>query len=345
MAVNDAVKWFFMKIAIVKLSALGDIVHAMIVLQFIKKHNQNIEVDWIVEGSYQDLLNFHPDIKKVHVVSLKNVKKKKSFLLLLSELKKIRQLGPYDLVIDLQGLIKSALISWLIPSPITLGFDKSSTRESISSIFYNKTYKYSYDKNVIERNLALVKFSLELTCSKEDIHHKLPFLNFGQKYLTTNLSSIKKNILLVPGASFEAKIYPAIKFAQIINKLDANFIVIWGSNTEKKNADKIKALSPNIKVSEKLSLDSLSSLIAQVDLVIGSDTGPTHMAWGLNIPSITLYGLTPGYRNSFITPINRIIESDSEVDPLKINKNDFSIKDIAVDDIVKISNELLENYK
>ena len=138
MAVNDTVKWFFMKIAIVKLSALGDIVHAMIVLQFIKKHNQNIEVDWIVEGSYQDLLIFHPDIKKVHVVNLKSAKKKKSFLLLLSELKKIRQLGPYDLVIDLQGLIKSALISWLIPSPVTLGFDKSSTRARMASIFYNK---------------------------------------------------------------------------------------------------------------------------------------------------------------------------------------------------------------
>ena len=84
------------------------------------------------------------------------------------------------------------------------------------------------------------------------------------------------------------------------------------------------------------------SLIAQVDLVIGSDTGPTHMAWALNIPSITLFGPTPGYRNTYVTSINKIIESDSVVDPKKINKNDFSIKNIKVSEISNLVLELLE---
>ena len=78
-----------------------------------------------------------------------------------------------------------------------------------------------------------------------------------------------------------------------------------------------------------------------MDLVIGGDTGPTHMAWALNTPSITLFGSTPGYRNTYATTINRIIESKSGVNPYKINKNDFSIKTIQVNDIVKISKELL----
>ena len=95
-----------MKIAIVKLSALGDIVHAMIVLQFIKKNNQSIDIDWIVEESYKNLLDSNPDINKVHVVNIKKAKKEKSIYLFLSELKKLRNLGPYDLVIDMQGLIK-----------------------------------------------------------------------------------------------------------------------------------------------------------------------------------------------------------------------------------------------
>ena len=84
------------------------------------------------------------------------------------------------------------------------------------------------------------------------------------------------------------------------------------------------------------------SLIAQVDLVIGSDTGPTHMAWALNIPSITLFGPTPGYRNTYITNINKTIESESEVNPIKINKSDDSIKNITVSDISKLAQELLE---
>ena len=80
----------------------------------------------------------------------------------------------------------------------------------------------------------------------------------------------------------------------------------------------------------------------QVDLVIGPDTGPTHMAWALNIPSITLFGPTPGYRNTYVTSVNKIIESNSEVDPNKIDKSDYSINNIKVNDISKLAQKLLE---
>ena len=75
-----------MKIAIVKLSALGDIVHAMIVLQFIKKYNQEIEIDWVVEERYKELLDSNPDINKVHVVNLKKAKINKSLYLFYKEM-------------------------------------------------------------------------------------------------------------------------------------------------------------------------------------------------------------------------------------------------------------------
>jgi heptosyltransferase-1 len=79
-----------------------------------------------------------------------------------------------------------------------------------------------------------------------------------------------------------------------------------------------------------------------VDLIIGPDTGPTHIGWALNIPSITLFGPTPGYRNSYETRINKIIESNSKVNPFKIDKNDYSIKNIKVDDVVKMVEDLLK---
>ena len=124
-------------------------------------------------------------------------------------------------------------------------------------------------------------------------------------------------------------------------KIAANFLVIWGSEKEKAMADELKYLSPQINVLEKLSLDSLISLISQVDLVIGPDTGTTHIAWALNIPSVTLFGPTPGYRNTYITNINKAIESESNVNPRKIDKNDYSINNIKVSDISKIAQELL----
>jgi heptosyltransferase I len=331
-----------MKIAIVKLSALGDIIHAMVVLQFIKNHSQKIQVDWVVEESYKELLEFHPDINKVHVVNLKKSKKKKSLYLLFNELRNVRHFGEYDIVIDMQGLIKSAVISRLISSTKTFGFDRLSARESIASIFYNRTFKYDYEENIIERNFELIKFALGLTNKKEEILKKQPFLHSSKKHLNANLSSIKKNIILIPGSSNRSKCFPVSKFVKLTTLLDANFIIIWGDSNEKELAKEIKVLSPDVNVCNKLDLEDLILLINQVNLVIGPDTGPTHMAWALNIPSITLFGLTPGWRNSYVTHINKIIESNSFVNSLKINKNDYSIKTIKVSEIVKMSQLLLE---
>ena len=185
-----------MRIAIVKLSALGDIANTMFVLQFIKKHNKDIHIDWVVEKRYKELLEFHPYINKVHTVSLKKVKQKKSFFLLFKELKKVRNFGPYDLVIDMQGLIKSALISKLIPSKSTLGFDKFSSRESLASIFYNKTFNCPYETNVIERNIKIINFALGFMTKRQEILSKEPHLNSSNKLVNTKVSATKKNILL-----------------------------------------------------------------------------------------------------------------------------------------------------
>jgi len=329
-----------MKIAIVKLSALGDIIHAMVVLQFVKKYNKEIIIDWVVEESYKDLLVCNPDINKVHTVNIKKVKKKKSIRLLFSELLKVRNFGKYDLVIDMQGLIKSALISRLLSSPVTIGFDKSSSREGIASFFYNKTFKSDYADNVVIRNFQLIKFAIGFNYNNEDIIRKMPFLYPINFFLIPSTLKNKKNIVLVPGASHPSKRYPLEKLAELSLALDANFLIIWGSQEEKILANKIKVLSPEVCICEKLPISSLISLIKQADLVIGSDTGPTHIAWALNKSSITLFGPTPGYRNAFATNINKYIESDSKVNPLKIDKKDYSIKNIKVEEIVKIAEHL-----
>jgi len=334
-----------MKIAIVKLSALGDIVHSMIVLQFIKKKYPESQIDWFVEKIFVEVLENNPHINQIHQVSLKSVNKLKSVFLIWKELRKIHKLTKYDLVIDMQGLLKSALIAQKIPSDITLGFDKTSLRESFAAKFYSQTYKIDYSQNIVERNVAIVSNVLKLSITQHDIYNKKPVLHPSKKYVFDDISYEKQNIAIVPGASFQSKCYPVEKFAELTTKLDANFFVIWGSKTEKALADDIKTLSPSVQVMQKLSLDALMSLISQMNLVIGSDTGPTHMAWALNVPSITLFGPTPGYRNTYITSINKIIESDSEVDPKKINKNDYSIKNIIVDDIVKIAEYLFKVTK
>ena len=331
-----------MKIAIIKLSALGDIVHAMIVLQFIKKYNPEVLIDWVVEDDFRGLLENNPHINQIHRVKLKAVKQSRSIILLWKELRKVHKFGKYDLVIDMQGLVKSSLVARIIPSDITFGFEKTSLREGFAATLYNKTFKMDYSENVIERNIALVSYALNFTVDKIDIQYKQPFLYSSKNYLFNSISHTQKNILLIPGASYQSKSYPVEKFSELSKKINASFLVIWGSEKEKAMADELKYLSPQINVLEKLSLDSLISLISQVDLVVGADTGTTHIAWALNIPSITLFGPTPGYRNAYVTSINKIIESNSEVDPNKIDKSDYSINNIKVNDISKLAQKLLE---
>ncbi len=332
-----------MRIAIVKLSALGDIIHAMVALQFIKQHLPNSTIDWVVEEGFKDILANNPDINEIHTVNIKKAKQQKSIKLLFNEIKKLRKLPRYDIVIDTQGLIKSAIVSRAIPSDKTFGFDKDSLRESFAARFYTDTCNINYDENIIKRNTFVISSALDIKISHDDILTKKLFL-FSNKQLSSDLlSNTKVNIALIPGASFKSKIYPADQYAQIANELksQANFIVLWGNQSEKNMAEQIQKNAPEVQIANKLTLDGLKGFIAQLDLVIGGDTGPTHMAWALNIPSITLFGSTPGYRNAYATNINKIIESDSEVNPYKIDKSDFSIKAIKVDDVVKITEELL----
>ena len=332
-----------MKIAIVKLSALGDIVNAMVVLQFIKKNNPKIKIDWVVEKAYKELLSNNPNVNKVHTVNFKLAKQKKSLPIFFKEIKKIRQFGKFDIVIDMQGLIKSAFVSRMISSEVTVGFHRSSSRESISSIFYSHKFKMDYKENIICRNLSLVANSLNFTFKGNEIQNKDPFLYPSKKYIPSSFSKSMKNIVLIPGASHPCKCYPVEGYIKVIKKIDANFIIIWGNDSEKLMAEKIKKLYPSVNISKKLSLDELISLIKQSDLIIGSDTGPSHIAWGLNVPSVILFGCTPGYRNTYETNLNKIINSDSIVNPLKINKNDYSISKIDSNEIVKIATLILSN--
>ena len=332
-----------MKIAIVKLSALGDIIHAMVALQFVKKQYPEIVIDWVVEASFKEILANNPDINKIHTVNIKQAKQKKSFKLLFKELKKIRQFGYYDLVIDLQGLIKSALVSRITPSDKTFGFDKNSLRESFAAWFYTDTFKIGYDENIIMRNIGLISSALDITISHDEILNKKPYLFSNSQIPAGVISDSGANIALIPGASFKSKVYPLEQYAKISQELDANFIVLWGNESEKNMAQQIQKIAPAVQVADKLTLDELKVFIEKMDLVIGGDTGPTHMAWALNIPSITLFGSTPGYRNTYTTNINQVLESESKVNPYKIDKNDFSIKTIKVSDIVKITKELLKD--
>jgi heptosyltransferase-1 len=332
-----------MKIAIVKLSALGDIVHAMVALQFIKQAFPQIVIDWVVEERFSGVLHENPDINQIFTVNIKSLKQNKNHFF--KEIRHIKSFSKnnYDLVIDAQGLLKSSIIARIISSQ-TVGFDKHSAREKMAALFYVKKVSCPYDINTIDRNVTVIAQPLGLEISKEQILDKKPFLFYKDwdRALGEYYSKDRTNIIFVIGSTWPSRNYPKEKYLKVIKELNTQSLIIWGNDQEKKDADWIAERTEKAKVLPKLNFNNLKAILAHSDLVIGNDTGPTHMAWGLNKPSITLFGPTPVSR-VYQTNINKVLKSSSVVNPSKLNKNDFSIQEINENEIIELAYSLLRN--
>jgi len=327
-----------LRIALVRLTALGDIINGAIVLQLIKKHYPDAEITWFCEAAFAPVLEGHPDLEDVYSVPIKKIKRERDLALLRDSIQTLRHAGPFDKIIDMQGLLKSAIVARLLGKE-THGFDRSSAREPIAAWFYKSSSNIPYTDNVITRNIDVVADALGFQVTKEEILKKKPC--FEHQPRPDFLQHERPNIALVIGASWPSKEYPKERFTDLCFALESShFLLIWGSDREREMAESIAERASNATPAPKLSLKELKATIEHCDLTIGNDTGPTHLAWAMNRPSITLFGPT-NTRMIYETPINLACESDSKVDITKIDKEDFSIKTIPVETIAEKAKRLL----
>lgn len=320
-----------MKIAIVKLSALGDIIHASIVLQFIKKHFNDAIITWFVDEKFSQIIECNEIVNEVVKIPLKD----KKFIKTYEILKKYK--NTFDVVIDMQGLIKSAIVARIL-SKNCIGFDKFSTKESLAGFFYKKALNCDYNENIIIRNLNLASFALNFSYTKDEILNKQRCFKVYE-FNIKNISKNKKNILIAPFSSDASKNYARLK--EVINAFcDENVLICHGSKQELENA-KILAQNTNAKVLDSLRICEMIYLISNIDLVIGNDSGITHLAWAQNTPSITLFGNRPSKRNAYETKINKTIDANRKIDARKIDKNNLCINEIPPEKIINQAKELL----
>jgi len=322
-----------LRIAIVRLSALGDIVNTAVVLQIIHHYYPDATIDWFVEEAFAPILQDHPLLHTVIPIPLKRLKKNKSFSLLKEMITTLRSCKKYDQIIDAQGLLKSAIVSALLPGKVH-GFDSLSAREGIASWFYNTTSSIPYEMNVIRRNVMVITEALTIPYSDTLIEQKAPI------FPSKSASDENQNIALVIGASWPSKCYPKEHFAQLCDLLPYPCHLIWGSTSEYDDALWIKEHTRNAVIAPKMSLRELVDFISNCTLTIGNDTGPTHIAWAMNRPSITLFGPT-NERMIYPTEKNIGIKSPSNVDIFHINRTDFSINQINPHLIATKAKELL----
>ena len=333
-----------MKIALVRLTSLGDIILAMASLQIIRRSFPDCSITWVADKRFADILDHQPDIQNVVKIDLKGLKKQKPLVAAISgEYRRLSSLGPFDAVIDLHGMIKSASVAAILGGK-KYGFSKEIRKEALAGFFYNHTIPVPLEQPAVCRYATLVARSLNLDFKPDDFTPPKPFLFWSkedEEVTDPYFSSVKKNIIVVPGTSADYKNYPAENFARLANIMRENIMICYGNQQEFRTATRIAELSPHARVLPKLSLNQLKAAIGRADLVIGGDTGPTHIAWACGIPSITLFGATPVC--IIPTEYNRIIETSSAINLRRPDSLDDSVSRIPAEDIAGLARELLFN--
>ena len=290
-------------------------------IQFIRKHIANAHISWFCDARFEQIARLLAGVDEVVALPLKDKKFLKSFGILR------QKQGQFDIIIDLQGLLKSALVSRILGKNI-FGFDRFSAKEGLASIFYTHKYSCNYDKNIILRNLELCAFALNFSFDEKEILTKEPCFLKNSRIPNENSRIPNRKILIAPFASESSKCYA--HFASVIKgaKEFAQCFLVAGSEPERKKATKLASSGATLLA--PLDLAQILEFMDTCDLIIGNDSGITHLAWAQNYATITLFGNRSGARNAFATPKNLIIQATPkhEIDAFHIDKSDFCINDI-----------------
>jgi heptosyltransferase-1 len=287
-------------ILIIKLSSLGDVIHALPALRTLRQLYPKAHIAWIVEEKCKDLLYNNPDLDELIVVRIRHWRRHwnlQSWREFRQALKQIR--GRFDLVIDMQGLIKTGVIAFLTQAPRVIGFDKHDCRERPNAWFTHETVPYmGKTVHVVDRYLAMIQ-----ALGAETVSMEFPLVvpeaaeAHIEAYWKANPElSAKPNVAIHHGVGFPTKRWPMERFAQlgdrISKELGFNVLLTWGPGEE----EGVKKLSAHMKekhwVSPKNTLHESIAMLKRMILTIGCDTGPMHLSAAQGVPTVSLFGPT-----------------------------------------------------
>lgn len=296
-----------MNILIIKLSSIGDIIHTFPAIIEAKKNIKDLNIDWLVDESLVEVAHLlNKDnifINEFITIPLRFVKQNKTFhaskIFFYSLLKlKTKQ---YDLIIDAQGLLKSALLAKFITSKQKVGLDWSSARESSATFLYDYKYKIEPDLHAIDKIRKLFSLALKynVNYNKKDlyiannIYNSLHRKNFPK---LPELTNINNYIIFLHGTTWETKEWNKEywdKLAKLINTHNMQIVITFANNNlQEYQLAQYLSQNNNIIILHSLNIEQIARLIANAASVIAVDTGFAHLAAALDVPSIGIYGAT-----------------------------------------------------
>lgn len=314
-----------MRVLIIKTSALGDIIHALPVLDYLHKASPGIQIDWVVEESFQELLSGNPLIERIITVTFKQWK---TFFLSRRTLSEIRtakqhlQYHDYDIVFDLQGNIKSGCLCWLANSHRKIGFSREHLQERLNALFTTQQVPFrTEDQHAGDRYLRIVSTPFALAVSPLELTtdiHTSPEDDAAAHALMTSYSAAGPVFLFHSGTTWQTKLWHEQGWIDLATRVLAVFptatvLLSWGNKDERDVVQRIWAGTGGRSIIlERLPLKRFIALLKKVDLVVGGDTGPLHLAAAVGTPTISLYRCTDGSRNGPRGGRHAIVQSPLE---------------------------------
>ncbi|MDE3046596.1 MAG: glycosyltransferase family 9 protein [Verrucomicrobiota bacterium] len=288
------------KILIVKASALGDIIQAFPVLDALRAAFPQATIDWVVDRSLEPLVSSHPLVHQTLPISLKGLSTHRKWRSFLADLRTFRNFS-YDLVFDLQGNIKSALVVASVRSPLKVGFGWRSVRERISLFATNRRFNVPRDQNIRLQYISLIHafLKMEPPSSFSPLRFPIPPPQFAhlQSLLAHPALESPLRVMICPGSKWTNKRLPLETLAEVLHRMHqefaASFLLVWGDAAEKAECEALQSLFPNHSLLvDKLPLPTWQTLMSQIDLVIAVDSAALHLCGTTSTPSFSLFGPT-----------------------------------------------------
>lgn len=279
-----------MRVLLIKTSSLGDVVHAFPAVTDACKNNPELKFDWVVEEAFADIPAWHPDVYEVIPVAWRRWRKSLASAQTRSEIKAFKnklQSKKYDLVLDAQGLVKSAVMSRMAIGP-RHGLDRSSAREPVASFFYQHKHNVPRKEHAIQRLRELFANTFAYGLPDSPIDYGIN----KDRWLTTR---DEPYIVFLHGTTWVTKLWPESYWRELCQLAYGDGYKVylpWGNSEEHDRAKRIAENNSNTSVLDRVPLSGMGQRLANSRAVIGVDSGLTHIAAALNIPTVAIYGAT-----------------------------------------------------
>ena len=296
-----------MKILLVKMSSLGDVFHALPAVEDAYQQVPNLEIHWLVEEAFADIPNWHPAVIKVIPIAWRRWRKNLTNPDVRAEMKafyKDLRSTEYDIVLDAQCLIKSAVVTRMAKGT-RYGLDKNSCREPLAAMAYQFPQTVAKGQHAIPRVRQLLSQVLNYTIPDT--------FSYGIDRHRWKRPDVKGDYwLFLHGTTWDTKLWPEsywVELAKLAVSSGRQVVLPWGNEEEKQRAERIAKDIEGVNVLPKMGLNALNAYLAHAQGVVGVDTGLSHVVAALEVPSVAIYGATDAVLTGVLGPKVEVLSS------------------------------------